>query len=80
MRTKQGAIGKDFGKVMNQIETIKEKLEGIESNAAAVEITFSTNRIMTQDLSKWLNERMTEIMTDASAIRDILFRQSESEE
>ena len=80
MRTKQGEIRKDFGKVMSQIKTIEEQLRNISFSANATCNVLSQNETLTQDLSEWLNKRIREIIVDASTIQNMLRCYSEMEE
>lgn len=80
MRTKQGAIGKDFGKVMSQIKTIEEQLRNIACNASAACLVLSKNETLTQDLSESIKKLASGIIVDASTIQNMLRCYSEMEE
>lgn len=80
MRTKQGAIGKDFGKDMKQVETVENQLLAIAYDATALCLMLSQKNILTQDDSDFVRKNTRQIIVNANCVLNMLLCYSEMEE
>ena len=80
MRTKQGAIGKDFGKDMKQTKIVENQLLAIAYNAIALCLMLSQKDILTQDASDFVKKNTRQIIVDANCVLNMLICYSEMEE